>query len=88
MDKNLTPKQEKFLEEFLSRPVGARIFEVFGLETIASKEQLRNEEIVRRVEGFLEQQGLAPKEPRRVEVDRKPWDAPDLSGYKEGECPF
>jgi hypothetical protein len=84
----ITPKEQGFLEEFLNRPAGLRLIEVLGLEVVESSAYRRNCEIARRVESLHDQIKMSPASPRKVEWDRKPWDAPDLSRYKDGDCPF
>lgn len=84
----LTPRQQKYWDEFQTRPLGKELVERLGLEVIESEEFKRNKKINERAQMIIDQIELAPKMPRRIIKARLPWDPVDLSWVKPGNCPF
>lgn len=84
-----TPAQEAYWEGVKDRPVFKELVDRLGLEASKTVEQDRNERIAARVEGWVDQLGLAPVERMRVILPRASiFGEVDLSWVKEGDCPF
>lgn len=84
----MTPGQKRYWDKAQGRPEFRLMVDRLGLEVVETAEYKRNMAIEARVEGMIDQISMAPKEKRRVTRERKPWDEPDLSMYKDGSCPF
>ena len=94
MNKLLTPRQQEWWERRKNEPGLALLIDRLGLELVKQPEVERGEAIQARVNGWIEQLALSPKMPRVVEHERviperkSPFENPDLSWLKPGECPF
>jgi len=84
----LTPKEQGFLDRFSVTEMGSMLISRLELNIVESQGFKRNVEIGKRIDSLHDQIRVSPREVRKVEVERKPWEEPDLSGIKPGECPF
>lgn len=84
----MTPRQRSYFEKVKERAAIALLIERFDAVPIATEQFKRNEKIRERVDALIDQIEMAPKKPRYVFKEKKPWDAVDLSWVKPGEVPF
>lgn len=84
----LTPAQKLMLSRAQSHPKISVLISRLDLIVTPSPEFQRNEKIAERIDGLIEQIRMAPQRPRKITYPRKPWDEPDLSNVRAGECPF
>ena len=80
----LTPKQKTLLTSDCVQ----KLIKKLDCQVLPSKEFQLGTAISKRVDSWLSDIQNNPPPPRIITRLRKPWDDPDLSGIKPGECPF